>query len=50
MIGDSESDIIAGHIFGVKTVFIGEYNSLANICCKSLYEAVQIILARRRFV
>ncbi len=45
MIGDSESDIMAGHKFGVKTVFIGGHNSLADICCKSLYEAVQIILA-----
>jgi D-glycero-D-manno-heptose 1,7-bisphosphate phosphatase len=46
MIGDSESDIASGHNFGVKTVFIGDHNSLAHICCKSLYEAVQIILAR----
>lgn len=44
MVGDSESDIIAGHDFGVKTVFIGDHSSLADICCKSLYEAVQIIL------
>lgn len=44
MIGDSESDIVAGHSFGVKTVFIGGCNSLADICCESLYEAVQIIL------
>ena len=50
MIGDNESDIIAGHDFGVKTVFIGDHNSLADICCNSLYEAVQIILAGRRYV
>lgn len=50
MIGDSESDIIAGHNFGVKTVFIGNHNSLADICCSSLYEAVQIILAGRMYV
>ncbi|MCX7922552.1 MAG: HAD family hydrolase [Clostridia bacterium] len=48
MIGDSESDIIAGKNYGVKTVFIGEYNSLADVCCKSLYEAVQIILKGER--
>lgn len=44
MIGDSESDVIAGNNFGVKTVFVGGYNNLADICCESLYEAVQIIL------
>lgn len=48
MIGDSESDIVAGHNFGAKTVFIGGYNSLADICCKSLYEAVQIVLNREK--
>ena len=44
MIGDSESDIVAGNNFGVKTVFVGGYNSLADICCKNLYEAVQAVL------
>ncbi|MBL4934677.1 HAD family hydrolase [Clostridium sp. YIM B02515] len=50
MIGDSDSDIAAGHNFGVKTIFIGDYNNLADICCKSLYEAVQIILGIGRCV
>jgi histidinol-phosphate phosphatase family protein len=50
MIGDSESDIAAGHNFGVKTIFIGDYNCLSDICCKSLYEAVQIILGIGRCV
>lgn len=48
MIGDSESDIVAGRNFGVNTIYIGGYNSLADICCKSLYEAVQIVLAEGR--
>jgi HAD superfamily hydrolase (TIGR01662 family) len=48
MIGDSESDILAGYNFGVKTVFIGRDNSLADICCENLYEAVQIILSEER--
>lgn len=47
MIGDSQSDIVAGNKYGVKTIFIGGPNSLADISCQSLYEAVQIILARR---
>ena len=36
MIGDSESDIIFGKQLNMKTVFIGEYNSLADINCDSL--------------
>jgi D-glycero-D-manno-heptose 1,7-bisphosphate phosphatase len=48
MIGDSESDIVTGYNFGVKTVFIGGYHSLADICCKSLYEAVQIVLNQEK--
>jgi len=47
MVGDSESDIVAGINFGVKTVFVDGYCSLADICCKNLYEAVQVILNQR---
>lgn len=45
MIGDSQSDIIAGKRYGVHTVAISENESwCADYCCHSLYEAVQWIL------
>jgi histidinol phosphatase-like enzyme len=47
MIGDRESDIAAGRDYGVKTILIGAHHSLADLCCKTLYEAVQVVLEGR---
>ena len=44
MIGDSDSDILCGKSVGCKTIKIGEdKNKLADFCCNSLIDCVEII-------
>jgi len=44
MIGDSESDIIAGKNFGVKTVYIGKTNLFgSDFCFENLYKFSKFI-------
>jgi len=50
MIGDSESDILAGRRYGVKTIFIGNGNKEADVCSNTLYDAVKYILKIERAV
>jgi D-glycero-D-manno-heptose 1,7-bisphosphate phosphatase len=45
MIGDRESDIIAGMRAGTKTIFIGDESENATVCKASLLDAVEWILA-----
>lgn len=44
MIGDSESDILAGKKFGIKTIAITIKEFAADYKCNSLFEAVNYIL------
>lgn len=45
MIGDSESDVIAGKRYGIKTVYLGERNPCnADICAVNLREAAERII------
>lgn len=44
MIGDSHSDILAGHNYGIKTVLIGNADYGQDISCGSLAEAAQKIV------
>jgi histidinol-phosphate phosphatase family protein len=44
MIGDRESDIVAGKAAGCRTVKLGEADSGANFSCRHLDEAVTYIL------
>lgn len=46
MIGDMDTDIIAGINAGCKTVKIGEKNSEADINCKDLNEAAEKIIKK----
>jgi len=45
MIGDSESDIIAGQRYGIETIFIGD-RIIGDFQCGSLYEATKNILKK----
>lgn len=45
MIGDSESDVLAGQRYGVTTIFIGN-KKIGDFQCSSLYEATKIILKK----
>lgn len=51
MIGDFESDIEAGHAYGVKTIWIRDSENKMQINtdykAKSLYEAVEVILQNK---
>ena len=52
LIGDRDSDIEAGTIVGLRTIFIerdwiGEIGFMANFKCKSLKEAVNIIIEQK---
>ena len=44
MVGDSESDIIAGKRYGVKTIAVNKDFLGADFRCKSLKEAADKIL------
>jgi len=46
MIGDSESDILAGQRFGVHTIFIGDYVRNYDMRFSSLLEAAKFITRR----
>lgn len=48
MIGDSESDILAGKNYGVQTIYIGETCKEANFVCNSLLDATKIIIGREK--
>ena len=44
MVGDTDTDILAGKKAGTKTVFIGKHDSLANAVFSSLKEAADWII------
>jgi phosphoglycolate phosphatase-like HAD superfamily hydrolase len=44
MIGDSESDILAGKRYGIKTIAIGNIDTDANFVCRNLYQAARHII------
>ncbi|MBU2461970.1 HAD-IIIA family hydrolase [bacterium] len=46
IIGDSEKDILAGKLVGLKTIKIGEYSEMADITKSDFRQAVKAILAR----
>lgn len=46
MIGDKISDIEAGKNAGCKSIFIGQYNPLADFSAQDLLEAAQWILEK----
>jgi D-glycero-D-manno-heptose 1,7-bisphosphate phosphatase len=48
IIGDDEKDILAGKLFGLKTIKIGEYSKMADMVKKDFREAVQAILEEKR--
>lgn len=52
MIGDQQTDIIAGKRYGIHTIFISktrqELQEQPDFSCKDLYEAVKILIEKER--
>lgn len=48
MIGDSITDIEAGHNFGIKTIAVGQSLKNADFCFSDLYQTAQYIMNLRR--
>ena len=47
MIGDIESDVLAGKAAGCKTVYLGTANCGQDLTAQTLLEAINCILLRR---
>lgn len=47
MIGDSITDIEAGHNFGIKTIAVGQSLKNADFCFSDLYQTAQYIMNLR---
>lgn len=47
MVGDTDTDIMAGKKAGTKTVYLGERDPLADAVCKDLSEAAEWIIAHQ---
>lgn len=47
MIGDSETDMIAGECYGVRTILVGSDETYGSVQCKDLLSAVEYILSEK---